>query len=1311
MTSRLQRRLTACAAVLALGCQAALAQSLITSVELVEGWDGIELPPYYTGQTFDHPDEGAGFTVPRFGEEAPAFNDRTHEWNGASAELPLPSYLVGGEYIMFPNDDRDNDPYVVEVTVSAPALLYLLIDNRLGGSPNTTPPALDVAMLWVLENGWEPVLNGLNRAGDPTLPDEVGVDESGDGVGPGVAINQWSSVYVRRVNAGTFTLHTPENAGQNMYGVVVQPVPTAPFVSGASGDLLGVVFEITDGENSALDPDTIRVTVDGTDVTSELQISSEDLVTRIRYRMDEPFPSESSHTAVLEFADDAAPAKEVSYELPFTVEYYATLGADHSVPADSVDTGASGFTVRVVQARDTVSWPGPDLPNNTTRGELHLAGLLRDPVSGGRLENVAEPGPGEGGTYRVEVINWNQEMNDGGTGVEIGVFQSTTTPALADEPIPGIGQIDPDTGSHNLDNIAAEVVGYLDLPAGVHRFGVNSDDGFRVTAGRDPHAPSNVVLGEFSGGRGSASTFFHVYVTEPGIYPVRLIWYEGGGGANLEFFSVHQPDPDGEATYVPVNGDGANAFRSYAASAAVLPAAAAVHPFAGSTGALADAAIRVALLPRGAAADPDSVELTVNGESVAATVDTDGDTVYVEYVPAGLWPSGSTNLVELTYGGSGVDPVTVSWSFVVEDYSGLPVIPASFAVPANSVSGSGFRVDVYQMTDPVQFLPLARSGFADNNSVEAAEMQISRGYIDPDTGAPYENFSAPGENDDGTHNVEIINWNQQYANAGDFNLDNGFEDALAPGLWLDGDVAENNWITAEALTYLELGRGRYRFGVNSDDGFKVSAAPNPGDVVGVQLGLFSGGRGAANTFFDFIVEEDGIYPFRLLWWEGTGGASVEFKSQDAVQLSQTLINDRNRSEGITAYRTYTGPAIPRIASVSPFPGSTDVAVDAPIEVGLENLGNATVTLRVNGQEVTTERTTQGDITTLRYEPASPFPPDSTVIVDLVRGATTTSWSYQVGQGAGNLVTVEITEPADGSRIPEGPADVTLAASAEATGAEIVRVEFFDGGGGSLGAATSAPFEVEWRGVLPGRYTIVAVATDDRGLTAESTPVALQVGEPIGINFQAATAEVPEGYLPDYGDVFDDRGDGYSYGWDNDNTAAARDRNNPASPDERYDTLNHWQSGATTARLWEIELPNGWYNVFIVAGDPSNFDSVYDVTAEGVTIVRGTPSDGVRFFEGMGAVEVTDGRLSIGNGPTASNNKVAFLEIYEIPPPEDRPVIAAPEIADGMLTVTWAGGGTLEWAPSVTGPWTSTGDSDGSYTEPASEETRFFRVAR
>src|SRR5690606_12331112 len=104
--------------------------------------------------------------------------------------------------------------------------------------------------------------------------------------------------------------------------------------------------------------------------------------------------------------------------------------------------------------------------------------------------------------------------------------------------------------------------------------------------------------------------------------------------------------------------------------------------------------------------------------------------------------------------------------------------------------------------------------------------------------------------------------------------------------------------------------------------------------------------------------------------------------------------------------------------------------------------------------------------------------------------------------------------------------------------------------------------------------------------------------------QDATAEPPEGYLPDYGDVFGDRGNGYTYGWDEDNTANARNRNDARAPDERYDTFNHWQKPAPAGSLWEIEVPNGWYNVFLAAGEACNIDSVYDVTAEGVTIVKG-----------------------------------------------------------------------------------------------------------
>ena len=152
--------------------------------------------------------------------------DRTHQWNGATNTLPLPDYLVGGEYIMCGNDNRDNTSYKLDITVSEAALVYMLIDNRLSDGDGSTPPDFSTgSMSWLAENGWQPVTDGLNRANDRTRSDEVGVDEGGDGAGPGAGINQWSSVYVKRVPAGVVTILPADNNGQNMYGVVVTRIP------------------------------------------------------------------------------------------------------------------------------------------------------------------------------------------------------------------------------------------------------------------------------------------------------------------------------------------------------------------------------------------------------------------------------------------------------------------------------------------------------------------------------------------------------------------------------------------------------------------------------------------------------------------------------------------------------------------------------------------------------------------------------------------------------------------------------------------------------------------------------------------------------------------------------------------------------------------------------------------------------------------------------------------------------------------------------------------------------------------------------
>src|SRR6185436_17263744 len=99
----------------------------------------------WTGQTFNisvanEPFLGAvignPFTVGTFRSGAPAFVDRgniyTNHTAGGGQVLP---YLLGSEYIMTGNDNRDNNAspllYRLDVTISAPARAYMLIDNRL----------------------------------------------------------------------------------------------------------------------------------------------------------------------------------------------------------------------------------------------------------------------------------------------------------------------------------------------------------------------------------------------------------------------------------------------------------------------------------------------------------------------------------------------------------------------------------------------------------------------------------------------------------------------------------------------------------------------------------------------------------------------------------------------------------------------------------------------------------------------------------------------------------------------------------------------------------------------------------------------------------------------------------------------------------------------------------------------------------------------------------------------------------------------------------------------------------------------------
>jgi len=56
----------------------------------------------------------------------------------------------------------------------------------------------------------------------------------------------------------------------------------------------------------------------------------------------------------------------------------------------------------------------------------------------------------------------------------------------------------------------------------------------------------------------------------------------------------------------------------------------------------------------------------------------------------------------------------------------------------------------------------------------------------------------------------------------------------------------------------------------------------------------------------------------------------------------------------------------------------------------------------------------------------------------------------------------------------------------------------------------------------------------------------------------------------------------------------------------------------------------------------------------------------------------------------------------------RPVLAA-TLSGGQLVISWAGGGTLQYADQITGPWITISGAATPYQAPVASPHRFYRV--
>ena len=187
-----------------------------------------------------------------FGEDVDTFTDRTHEHNGAAFDtatnllstagtniVPLPTYLLGNEYVTFANDGRDNNPYNFQITTDVDSTFYLLLDNRLNGtagntsSPNTSDPDLGGTLAWVLSDGWTRVNTGISPNGQA---DYTGIDEGGNAVGAGLGLNQFFSVY--SITGTVVDIKQQGIGGSNNYSVVIAeniPEPSSALLLSLAG--------------------------------------------------------------------------------------------------------------------------------------------------------------------------------------------------------------------------------------------------------------------------------------------------------------------------------------------------------------------------------------------------------------------------------------------------------------------------------------------------------------------------------------------------------------------------------------------------------------------------------------------------------------------------------------------------------------------------------------------------------------------------------------------------------------------------------------------------------------------------------------------------------------------------------------------------------------------------------------------------------------------------------------------------------------------------------------------------------------------
>lgn len=696
------------------------------------------------------------------------------------------------------------------------------------------------------------------------------------------------------------------------------------------------------------------------------------------------------------------------------------------------------------------------------------------------------------------------------------------------------------------NDYGVEIEGYFyPETSGLHYFALASDDGGDLFLSTD-ESPANAVRiavepvwngvrafgGDARRGKVDVGTAdernenrsrgINLVANKP--YYIRARMKEGGGGDNLAVMVTSDPANIADAAD-PIPGSRLSSIDRTDTT----------RPYFGALSAAANGFEWVVFDGTGAGAKTVvSATGKLGDNTVPVTVVTKNGLKVVRYATADIaafLASGSSQSVSVTLTDSAGGTQSRTASVAVASWVAAP---AGLAAVGPSLRGFGFR--------PYQTTP----GRPGGNLNWATDNTLAGGQIDPDTGTVADNIADLTGAVNGVFAVDTINFEQDGA---DINTNpdqpqpdnfNSVEPASAPkpnGTFPGIAPGDPNNIVGEVAGYLDLPAGLVRLGVNSDDGFRLSLGSGTPEQFGTILGQFDGGRGATDSMMDVVVGTAGLYPFRLIWSEGGGGANLEFFSENISTGERSLINDPSVGSAIKAYRAATtfGSSI---ASALPPGGATGQGIQQPVKIvlqdgsGARTINQASVVLRVAGATVTPTFARSGNRLTVSYTPANSYGFDTAVPVELTYAETggsprVTAWTFRtIGFGPDDL-------PAAGAFVIEAEdynyengKHVPAASTMPYTGgaydglAATLNVDYFnnDGNDSDVYRPDSAPNNVNLNDNLGGRH-----GRRRPGFDVESN---LKLGWVAGGDWQQYTRTVPAGFYNVYAALsFDGTGPG------------------------------------------------------------------------------------------------------------------------------------------------------------------------------------------